>query len=1056
VNPIGWLIGLWNWIRGLRDTTVFDEVADWGGWRYVGPVLAFFFVAAATALQQLTNLLKSTHLPGAGSYGPISLSNLGFHEPDSEAPSLIVKTWLDAAQSDIHGPARILQWAMYVDWTFLVLYCALLALWLIKVGGALRATREDDVRLSALANRRLGITTETDLAQAKTRVGDLIDTYRLIVVIGLVLVPLLGLADAIENKFTLLVYDDPGHWFWWLWIFAALKTAFFVLVIATALISTLALISLRWTQRRRLLGTLVAVRAQLLLGTLFCAFMLFDPTGQAEDSIRRWEPHWTQALAPLLLTMAFGLLLAVDARSLIALAEAPLWPAGGYGWLGPVALLGGGGLLLGLGIWTNATWHVGLGLVVLGGIIIGVAILSLSVANLPVDEPVEILPSAPRLSAFLAILPPVALGVLAFRASFSEIAYAHHPEYAWLLGSALSYQLAGWCLYMFVVRWSPGSLVSALLRLLGLTVAVVFVIGTISSPWGFSPAVGTLGVLAAFVVTAAVAFYGLAWIAEHIKPMQALALLRFRRIPIFLLLFLWATLAAVVDSSGSYYDARIIRATATMNTVCPTPTEETPLGERIRCHDLTAVNLLERWLKRNAPEQSEPPEKRLAVPLVFVATEGGGIRAAYWTTIALRCVFEGRGEGCDGAPERRERVFAMSGVSGGAVGLANYTTHLAHSPNEVDWPVSRLDHDFLAPTTAWALFVDLPFAFLRRGGGTDRAEVLERAWQDAWGSNGDDSALSDGLYAQWQESAESDKGPHVPLLFLNGTRVQDGCRFETSVVITSVGSGPDGSPVTAADPLVRDCLAVRLFEKVVPKDADPKQADPKQSLYVPPANRGTWTLGATTDVAADLCPGDDVRLSTAALLAARFPYVTPSGRLEKCTGGSPVNVVDGGYFENTGTSTIVEVWESLRARIARNKADTNRPCVVPVLLEIDNHYASAPGPAPAGRPWESSVPVQTLGAGRNARDAQSRQAAAIAFGQASFDGFEARVAGAPAVIDRIAHIFPRAHPGTEAPLGWTLSRAAERDLDQRLGEDNVGELNKIRDWFAGDLSCAPA
>jgi hypothetical protein len=393
------------------------------------------------------------------------------------------------------------------------------------------------------------------------------------------------------------------------------------------------------------------------------------------------------------------------------------------------------------------------------------------------------------------------------------------------------------------------------------------------------------------------------------------------------------------------------------------------------------------------------------------------------------------GTTCGGGEEREKRVFAMSGVSGGALGLVTYNAHLVATPEEPNWPRKTLEHDFLGPTAAWALFVDLPLSLMRRGGGTDRAEVLERAWERGWDER-DGNPLGGGFYEQWRKGAPS--GKHLPLLFLNGTRVQDGCRYETSVVVTAVVSGA----VKARDPRIRDCLALRLFEAT---NEDPP-------LYVPPSERGTWTLGATTDVAANLCDGEDLRLSTAALLAARFPYVTPSGKLEKCGGGSPVNVVDGGYFENTGSSTIVELWDALRADVTQHNVGGNT-CVVPVLLEIDNHYRGAPGPAPAGRPWESSVPLQTLGAGRDARDAQSRQAAAIAFGRREFDGLVAHLGASTDAVDRIAHIFPHAHPGAVAPLGWTLSEVAEGDLDERLVNDNVEELAKITKWFSPELAC---
>ena len=1047
MNPFSWPNRLWNWIKKLQDRGLFDGFASWGGWTYVTPLLAFLAVAALTAYQQLAKLLQMTHLPAAASYGPNSLANLGFHPPDSSIPGQAVKTWADAqvqAPADVHGPERILHWAMYVDWGFLVVYSLLLALWLIKVGGALRVAKEDQSLITTLATRRVGSTTEDDPTAAGERIKKLIGAYRLIVAIALLAIPVIAIADVLENLFILRVYASPDRDFWWLWTFAVVKTLFFALVVFTALIATVALISFRWTSLHRVVGTLVAMRFQILLGVLFGALMLFDPTGQAQDSIRRWEPHRAQAVVPFLLILVFGLLIAVDARRLLGLAQESLWPGAGYNWKCPAGLIAGGLATIGIGAFTDWKWDAGLGLMVLGGIAAAIGILSAFVARLPPDDPILTLGTARRLTALLAVFPALTLGVAAFRASFSEMTYAQHREYTWLVASALAYQFVAWGLYPLMMAVSKPRVLGLRLRLVLLAGVAAFVVGVVMSPWSFAPPFGTLGVLAVFMLAATLASYCLAWTAEHIRPPQAFTLLRLRRIPIIVLLLLWAILAAQFDRSGSYYDARIIKANPDHPEICNVDTLPATLKARMACHALTASDVLADWMKRNAPPAAALEEAKPAVPLIFVAAEGGGIRAAYWTAIALRCVLEGIGaDACGNPSERGERVFAASGVSGGALGLVTYATHVANDVDDPTWPQAKLDHDFLAPTVAWGLFVDLPFAFIRRDGGTDRAEVLERAWQDGWGPPDDKSPLAAGLYEQW--GSQPDRGPHLPLLFLNGTRVQDGCRFQTSVVITSVGSGPDGSPVADPNPRVRDCLSLRLFEKAKP------------NLYVSPVHRSTWTLGATTDLADNLCREDDVRLSTAALLSARFPLVTPSGRLQRCGGGSPVNIVDGGYFETSGTSTIVEVWESLRATVAENNSEDGQTCVVPVLLEIDNHYASAPGPTPAGRPWESLVPIKTLGGGRDAREAQARQAAAIAFGQASFDGWTAHAGSTTEPVDRIAHIFPRAHPGTQAPLGWTLSDSAEEDLDDRLARDNNEELEeKIGSWFASDLVCRRA
>lgn len=1051
-------------LRGPRRSglgVLFEGFAAWKGWRYVTPALGFLALAAFSSYRELSGLLASTHLPGAGSYGVGSLAKFGFH-PDATAPSLILKTWNDAAGGDPHRPAEIIHWAIYVDFGFLFFYCALLGLWLVKVGGGLRSLLGDEEAITRRAQRRIdgSAVAGVDLDASKGAVRRLIDRYRRVVAIALLFaLPALAVADLAENGFTLGVVNCEGRGFYWgLFVFAWIKTALFLFVLASALIATVALASFRREARHQIIGTLAAVRAQLLIALSFSALLLFDPTGQADDAIRHWEPDFTQSLAPLLVTLLLAALIAVDARALLERSQLPRWPAAGYGKWGPSVLLGCGAALVGIGLGANSAWTFGIGLVVLGGILLVIGGLSLLVHGMDPEPPGTTI-TVPALSPLLAMVPPIALGSVIFRASFSELAYSGRSDYDWLIGAGLSLQLIGWYLYpaLRIAAGDANTLLRVAFRVVALGASLVFFIWTIVDPWGFAPAVGTVGIVAAAALGLALGASLLVWLAERLQPPQAFQLLRLRRTPVFTLVLVWAIVAAVVDRTGSYYDVRTLPPVGqdagdrNPALVCNPNKPSGTIARRMHCHDLTAGEVLDRWIEQNAPllpsrVVAEGSPSKPAVPLIFVASEGGGIRAAYWTAIVLRCAFEGHGASfcpAKGPARRLSPVFAASGVSGGALGLVAYTAHVEAGTPEQKWP-GRLDHDFAAPTLAWALFVDLPLSLIRRGGGTDRAEVLERAWERGWEGGADQSALADGLYAQWSRSWTRTGGPALPLLLLNGTRVQDGCRYESSVILTAVGSGPTGLPASALrSPLFTDCRALRLFER-----------DAYDPTYVVPSQRATWILGATTDLAADLCPGEDVRLSTAALLAARFPYVTPSGRLQRpksCGGGPSVNVVDGGYFENSATSTATELWGSLRDTVAAHNRKQRATCIVPVLLEINNHYLSGPGPQPAGRPWESAVPLATLGSGRDARDAQARQAAAIAFGQASFGGLEATVKDR--VVDRFAHIYPRAHAGTEAPLGWTLSEAARKDLEARLREDAAPELRKVQDWLSGSLTC---
>jgi hypothetical protein len=51
----------------------------------------------------------------------------------------------------------------------------------------------------------------------------------------------------------------------------------------------------------------------------------------------------------------------------------------------------------------------------------------------------------------------------------------------------------------------------------------------------------------------------------------------------------------------------------------------------------------------------------------------------------------------------------------------------------------------------------------------------------------------------------------------------------------------------------------------------------------------------------------DVRLSTAAVLSARFPVISPSGTVRRSRGEAIAHVVDGGYFDGTGLLALQQL-----------------------------------------------------------------------------------------------------------------------------------------------------
>jgi hypothetical protein len=673
-------------------------------------------------------------------------------------------------------------------------------------------------------------------------------------------------------------------------------------------------------------------------------------------------------------------------------------------------------------------WGWGVGLVGLVIILLVAALLSTPIVGARPEPLPDVLPYRTGFATPFAAVPLVVLGLAVFRAALPEVAYASGPsgDYATLLGAAAGLQVAGWLVYGLLRTWARRRSPSGKSRLRRPTevfvgaslVGAAVVTGLVwSERWAISDAFGSIGILAAFLVGATLVFWALVYVAERATPPNVFLVLRLRRLPVFTLLLVWLLLASSLDKTGAYHDVRL-------------KTSAVPIG-----HDVSAAQAFEAW-KVAATKQL--PERR-AIPMVIVAASGGGVRAAYWTDLVLACALEGRSP-CDWTRPRSEVVFAGSGVSGGSLGLATYAAHRVAGDDDPNWVENALDGDVMAPTLAWALFVDGPLAFVRRTGGDDRAAVLEKAWQRAWQRGG---ALETGLFSLRRRR-------DVPFLILNGTKVRDGCRISTSSLDLAVepqSGGRDPASQDETPPIVEDCLALRPFER-------------GSGAYTPADRRTPWTLSAAEDLGDYLCGRQDVRLSTAALLSGRFPFVSPSGRIVRCREGEAprernadaINVVDGGYFDASASRTVVELWNAIADEIRKANAEPDGPCIVPLYLQIDNEYSEVTTKS-LSRAKELSAPLVTFLTGKDSRESQSRQEAALIFSR-PLEALEKWPVVEGGLVDRYAHIYPRAHPGTTAPVGWVLSNASRNDLVRQLAApENVAELGKIRNWFDQKLDC---
>jgi hypothetical protein len=542
-------------------------------------------------------------------------------------------------------------------------------------------------------------------------------------------------------------------------------------------------------------------------------------------------------------------------------------------------------------------------------------------------------------------------------------------------------------------------------------VVVCWVIGIVD-PLGFGVDTGALAIVGLFATGFCLVLVGLTTIGNHVRAKGPLAVLQFRRVPVVALVLAFVVVGSALDDDARMHDVRL----DTKLTVEPVKLDEA----------------WQAWVDK-------VPDDGSAVPMVFVASTGGGIRAAYWTTAAMGCLF-GHAPPSDPAnsdavcaPDanvKQQRVFLASGISGGSLGLVAQFAGASADASP------RLRADFVSPVISQLLLVDTPNALLRNDDVDDRAVILERAWEDAWRDTKQNPLRQD-LFA-WQRDHLGTK----PLLVLNGATIEDGCRMAATALDTAVtAAAAENAKLPLAD---RSCTSLTPFLTGTPGAG---QVDP--------------ALVRTTSLYDLSCGVDDstrhdVKLSTAALLSARFPVVSPTGGLYRCgskgkddTKNARLSDVDGGAIETSGAKPVEEVFAQLAPLIQTANAQRNG-CIRPRLILLDNNYVSSERSDPAGHQLESQLLLQAKGIGGKGLTAAARQEAALAFDH-FFAGTCPSASTAAACANSVAYIVPSEHPGVRAPLGWTLSKVSADDMDRQLtGDWNRSQLKLARSWFAPD------
>ncbi|WP_238121312.1 MULTISPECIES: hypothetical protein [unclassified Xanthobacter] len=390
------------------------------------------------------------------------------------------------------------------------------------------------------------------------------------------------------------------------------------------------------------------------------------------------------------------------------------------------------------------------------------------------------------------------------------------------------------------------------------------------------------------------------------------------------------------------------------------------------------------------------------------------------------------------------RLFAISGVSGGSLGAVVAAAALDAAATGQPPCAARAPRfwfsddrvrtwqDCLEALTSGdyltASFFGLAFYDQVQLLPLDRAGLLEKGWEARFlqaigpGAGEDPAAGRGRLALPFLQPIARGADHWVPLLVLNGTSVATGQRIVTT----------DLAPLYVAP------------------GACPTGATDAQGLCP--------IFAQSIDLHAVIGSEFDIAMSTAATNSARFPIISPPGTLRRANGRIQDRIVDGGYFENYGVQSALELAQAVVA------VD---PTLAPFILVISNDPQSTLTGALNGegtlrpeadeRLWlaEATGPIGAIGAVRSARG-RLALAEADRWLRATFEPDcpaslahikvwpEARTDGRCPLNDRPLDVDgkPRAVAEIRAvSMSWWLSKPVQMNLREQLQINDGGCSN---------------
>lgn len=385
-------------------------------------------------------------------------------------------------------------------------------------------------------------------------------------------------------------------------------------------------------------------------------------------------------------------------------------------------------------------------------------------------------------------------------------------------------------------------------------------------------------------------------------------------------------------------------------------------------------------------------------PIILVSAEGGGSRAGLWSFL-IHSYLQ------NSSPDYfKDHLFLLTGASGGSVGNSMFyaqASELFRSPapysfkaednnNGFDYKASALyNENFLSTSVAGLLGRDLLQSIANRFSYDDRGRLLEEEWEQAHLEHISDPKNDPLLAREFLSFYRSDQnGFTPPLLIINTTHVQSGQYYLISPVTFDRQRDFNG---------LNDLLTAMQQEN----------------------------------------PNSSVRLSTAMSLNARFPYISPAGRVNNIG-----QFVDSGYYDNIGGSVSTRVKSRIENYLSSLKnGDTLLKGKIKIIDLVIKYKDEEKTPKPV---TQLRAPLSTL---LNVRSGHTNEIETRLNDEYVIELDTTRIGLEPIEIKRmiekqIASTKDSITP--VLPLGRFLSKAAIKSIEARLHDDIIAaKLDKL-------------